>query len=89
MQRNRVKVKQSMRRPFQSLQELIQHFENRLSILEIENVIQETGQLFICRAAITDDEERNRFIQRCYEALQGSLLLREEELVGNMPKAKA
>jgi len=89
MQRNRVKAKPSMRGQFHSLQELIRHFENRLSILEIENVIRETGQLFLCRGVTTDDEERNKFIRRCYESLQGSVLLREEAPVDNLPKVRA
>jgi len=74
---------------FQSLQELIWHFENRLSILEIENVIRETGQLFICRGVETDDQERLTFIGRCDQALQGSLLIRREELAGEALKARA
>lgn len=78
-----------MRWHFQSLQELIRHFESRLSILEIENVIRETGQIFICRGAETDDQERLTFIGRCYQALQGSHLLRQQEIVGELPQARA
>lgn len=71
------------------MQELIRHFESRLSILEIENVIRETGEIFICRGAETDDQERLTFIERCCQALQGSHLLRQEEVVGELPQARA
>ena len=89
MPSNIAKIKKSMRIGFPSLQELIRHFEDRLSILEIENIIRETGQLFIYRGVETDEQERVTFIQRCHQALQGSFLLRKEELVGEMPKTRA
>lgn len=89
MQRNKVKPKPSMRWQFRSLQDLIQHFENRLSNLEIEKIIRDIGQLYICRGAETDEQERLTFIERCRQALQGSLLLHREQLFEDIPKAKA
>lgn len=89
MQRITVKLKPSMRWQFRSLQDLIQYFENRLSILEIENIIRDIGQLFICRGAETDEQERLTFIERCRQALQGSLLLHQEQLFEDIPKARA
>ena len=86
--------KQSMSNPsiplrFQSLHELIRHFKTRLSVTEIENTIRETGQLFICRGAKTDEQERFTFIQRCHEALEGSLLIHEDELFEPGPRTRA
>lgn len=89
MQRNTLKLKSTMRWQFQSLQDLIQHFGNRLSVLEIENIIRETGQLFICRGAKNDEQERMAFIERCQQALQGSLLLHEQQFIGEMSKLRA
>ena len=73
---NIAEVKPSRRIQFQTLQELIQNFENRLSILEIENIIRETGQFFFCPEVETDEQERLTFIKRCQYSLEGSCLIR-------------
>lgn len=87
--KTKVKDSRPLRQQFRCLEELIRHFEKRLSILEIETVIRDTGQLFICRGAVTDEQERLTFIGRCHHALQGSFLLRKEAMIGDLPKAMA